>query len=319
MEVLHHQLRSPANKFYNILFKTFNPEDDPNHEYYRHDWWKNITDGIISIRILTGVFYHGNAESMAGSGCIYATETHASNGIPRYDFVTVQGEGNTVELAQVLNFVELSRGHLSRLFAIVAWLQVDTDVVHKEGLANHYFHQFKYDRFYPGTSRSNAFICNIDMIDCAAILGHAYVAPVFSTIPDVTKAKPAANHRFYYVDRRWVDQSDWLDSIPKPRDLLLRDPEAIAEYLERMLTGRRRDNSDDEEENDIDNDDRGYKKKKSAGREKKKKKRSAPRSDDDDDEVEDDDDGKDIDLPFDIDLMNERLLGVEEDSDEEFY
>jgi hypothetical protein len=246
----------------------------------------------------------------------------------------VSSEGSSIEYLHDRSSLNFNvRDIVDWLFAIVAWLVVDTDVVHKEGLANHYFHQFKYQRFYPEGSRSNAFICNTDMIECAAILGHAYVAPVFSTIADVTKAKPAANHRFYYVDRRWVDQSDWLDSIPKPPDLLLRDPEAIAEYLERMLTGRRRDNSDDEEENDIDNDDdRGYKKKKSGGRGKKLSKRSAPRtsssssaaaaarSDDDDDEgVEDDDDGEeDIDLPFDINLMNETLLGVEEDSDEEF-
>ena len=165
------------------------------------------------------------------------------------------------------------------------------------------------------------------MIDCAAILGHAYVAPVFSTIADVTKAKPAANHRFYYVDRKWVDQSDWLDSIPKPHDMLLRDPEAIAQYLERMLTGRRRDNSDDhEEENDIDNADHSYKKKKTSGKKNKiavprtnSSSSAAARREDDDDEEDSDEEPEDVDLPFDIDLMNERLLGVEDDSDEEFY
>jgi hypothetical protein len=163
------------------------------------------------------------------------------------------------------------------------------------------------------------------MIECAAFIGHAYVAPVFSHAIDYTKAKPTADHRFYYVDRRWVDQSDWLDSIPKPPELLLKDPVDIAEYLRTMLTARRRDDDDiNDDDDDVDRYANGGEEEQYAAeqeaREKKNtstNKRSATttssnkRSSVDVDEEEDDDN-------YDIDLMNLRLLGVEDD-DEEFY
>jgi hypothetical protein len=64
-----------SNSFKNnheILYNTFNP-DDVGNEHIRCNWRGRIE---LSVRILSGVYYHGNVESMVGEGTIYALEKY---------------------------------------------------------------------------------------------------------------------------------------------------------------------------------------------------------------------------------------------------
>jgi hypothetical protein len=251
-------LQSPADKFRTLLHSTLTQKDEPENEYVRMNWWGRIELGQIVVTILSGVFYHGNAESMAGEGTIYAINSHRHNyGLPRYDFVTVQGVNNKAELAQVLNFVELSHGGSSKIFAIVAWLEPCPDNGPRNGRANDFFQRFKYGG---GTNKNRRFCCDIDMIESETIIGHAFVVSDFST-KDVVTSKPWPSNRFYYVDRSWVDQSGWVDNIHRPRELTLTNIDEIENYLGRMTTSRL---DDDEQVDNAIKDNRSNKKSSSS-------------------------------------------------------
>jgi hypothetical protein len=65
-------------------------------KYKRCNWWGRLLSGELFVRILSGVYYHGNVERMVGEGTIYALEKYRYNGhFPRNDFVTVLGENDT--------------------------------------------------------------------------------------------------------------------------------------------------------------------------------------------------------------------------------
>jgi hypothetical protein len=94
------------------------------------------------------------------------------------------------------------------------------------------------------------FLCNMDMIDCSSIIGHAYVSLDFSTMDNSLTAKPTERHRFYFIDRKWVDRSDWINSIPKPREINLANDDGIQKYMERMVVFR----EDEESNGELDGD-----------------------------------------------------------------
>jgi hypothetical protein len=194
------------------------------------------------VRVLSAVTYKGNAESMVGSGTIYAT-LHFSprQNKPRFDFVSVLFD-NSIELAQVLNFIEISNGNGEcALYAYVAWLtKEDGQYLPKNTIKTgigyapfDYFERYRYcsDEFYKGTQ----FKCQIDLIDVTTIMGPAYIVPDFKDT-DLSLAKPSRHHRFFLVHRKWTDRSDWEDLIaPGP---LIHDN--MEDYLKRMGTDRPR-------------------------------------------------------------------------------
>jgi hypothetical protein len=123
--------------------------------------WKDLVNDECHVRVLSAVTYAANAESMVGSGTIYATNhyIHRQNK-PRNDFVSVQlndsddAAQGSIELAQVLNFIEITNGNDEReLYAFVAWLTAEEkSFVPKEinttrGYASlEYFERYRYCR-----------------------------------------------------------------------------------------------------------------------------------------------------------------------------
>jgi hypothetical protein len=73
----------------------------PETEFANDKWWKQIEKDKLHVRILSGISFEGNAESMVGKGTLYAVpKWHHNNNLPRYDFITVLSQDG-VDLAQV--------------------------------------------------------------------------------------------------------------------------------------------------------------------------------------------------------------------------
>jgi hypothetical protein len=173
---------------------------------------------------------------MFGSGTMYATIQfiHDKNQ-PRFDFVTVYSEDG-VDLAQVLNFIEITDGSNTKIYAYVAWLTEEepkeSKFHHKKGFASKYFHRYKYCT--APTYTGGAFKCRIDLIESSSIIGPAYVVPDFKDNDACNYVKPSKAHRFFFVDRKWTDRSDLVDSVMPGPPL----PGDIEDYLRRMVIDR---------------------------------------------------------------------------------
>jgi hypothetical protein len=174
---------------------------------------------------------------MIGSGTMYATVQFIHNkNQPRFDFVTVSSVDG-VELAQVLNFIELSNGATSKIYAYVAWLtqeddKKDSKFNYKKGMASKYFDRYKYCTAFNYTS--GAFKCRIDLIESSSIIGPAYVVPDFKDNDAFNDVKPSKHHRFFFVDRKWTDRSDWVESVMPGPPL----PADVDDYIKRMAITR---------------------------------------------------------------------------------
>jgi hypothetical protein len=243
-----------VTKFYELLFNMLNEdgvdeydEHDPflNHFYKR--WWKDIKNGNnLCVRVLSAVCFEGNAESMVGKGIIYAKLQFFYNGNrPRFDFVLV-ATTDGVELAQVFTLIELTDERKNRrIYAYVAWMyneEIDankSDIKYGRGSAPKYFERYKYgvDPKYKG----GAFKCQIDLIESSSIMGSAYVVPDFQCTESFS-VKPSRTDRFFLVDRKFTDRSDWVNSVIIGPVL----PDDVDEYLQRMAIDR--PNPGDEQE-----------------------------------------------------------------------
>ena len=214
-------------------------------------WWYLIKHGHLSVRVLGGISFKGNIESMIGCGNIYAARhyTHRKY-LPRFDFVTVRLD-ESLALAQVLNFIEITNGNdHCEIYAYVAWMELEEPKDHKDiaygrNYALPYFPRFKYE---PCNNYSRGkFMCNISLIECSTIMGPAYVVPDFKDF-DSSFAKPSSRHRFYCVMRQWTDRSDWVDSVLADENRRhlpnVASTDKINAYIREMSTSRLANNVD---------------------------------------------------------------------------
>jgi hypothetical protein len=209
----------------------------------KRQWWYLIKCGHLRVRVLTGISFKGNVESMIGCGTIFATPYFKDRGnLPRFDFVTVRLD-NSEALAQVLNFIEITDGGNVRLiYAYVAWLEIENptdqkDINYGRGYARSFFPRFKYE---PLTNNNRGrFNCNISLIESSTIMGPAYVVPDFKEF-DPTSSKPSSRHRYFYVMRQWTDRSDWVESFTTDSSLpnVVSSGDAMERYIKEMSTSR---------------------------------------------------------------------------------
>jgi hypothetical protein len=106
-----------------------------------------------------------------------------------------------------------------------------TDINYGRGLAPKYFGRYRYG-IDPGFN-GGAFKCQIDIVESTSIMGSAYVVPDFKCT-EVFGAKPSASQRFFLVDRKFTDRSDWVDSVVLGPEL----PNDVDDYLHRMAIDR---------------------------------------------------------------------------------
>lgn len=177
---------------------------------------------VLHVRLLNGLIYEGNTDSMAGRGTIYATRgfKYSKTKVDlHHSFVKIQLEDDKTALAQVVAFFEctLTGSTTMAIYAIVQYLCL----VPLQSAQQNYHIFDKYQWEYREVSVSidaeklkkrqvlrQEF--NVGWIDVNSIIGPATVIPIFGL--KIAVGSPKRHDIFHYVDQRFSDRSDWEEN-----------------------------------------------------------------------------------------------------------
>jgi len=176
------------------------------------------------LEVVQAISIEGNKESKFGKNIFYATNEFQKKR-HRYDHVLVDIGGGETQPAQLMMLFQLhnhNRSHV-QFFGLVRFISEIPQRLRPHARYACPFPIYEWE-IQRGANRVRKF--STLFIDMAAIVGLAFVTPVFTeNIDHPSPLNPKFSDQFWYIDKRFCDRDGW-DNVLYADDII---PEQVAE------------------------------------------------------------------------------------------